>query len=103
MNPDQNVLCAYSKVAGAMNMKTAADVQDLLRERTAERLSISFDELMQVVGPMEDIYVVCDHSRALAFMLNDGVVPSNVRRIFRSDAGPPCASFHAYAGSKDDA
>ncbi len=34
---------------------------------------------MQVVGPMEDIYVVCDHSRALAFMLNDGVVPSNVR------------------------
>ncbi len=28
VNPDQNVLCAYSKVAGAMNMKTAADKFD---------------------------------------------------------------------------
>ena len=94
VNPDQNVLCAYSKVAGAMNMKTAADVR-LLRERTAERLGISFDELMQVVGPMEDIYVVCDYSRALAFMLNDGVVPSNVRegyfaRMLVRRASVPC-------------
>ena len=28
---------------------------------------------------MEDIYVICDHSRALTILLNDGVVPSNVR------------------------
>jgi len=31
------------------------------------------------VKPLEEIYVICDHTRALAFLLNDGVVPSNVR------------------------
>ena len=78
IKPNQRILAEYSKVAGAMNMKTAADTR-ALRQRTAERLGISFDELMETIGPMEDIYIVCDHARALAFMLNDGVVPSNVR------------------------
>lgn len=75
---NDRIMEQYSKIAGAMNMKTAADVR-LLRERTAERIGISYDELMKNVAPLEDIYVVCDHARALAFMLNDGVVPSNVR------------------------
>ncbi|MBI0584361.1 MAG: alanine--tRNA ligase, partial [Methanomassiliicoccus sp.] len=78
IKPNQRVLEEYSKVAGAMNMKTAADVRDL-RQRTADRLGINYEELIQTIGPMEDIYIICDHSRALAFMLNDGVVPSNVR------------------------
>lgn len=76
--PDPRILAEYSKVAGAMNMKTAKDIRDL-RQRTADRLGISFEELLKTIGPMEDIYIICDHSRALAFMINDGVVPSNVR------------------------
>lgn len=75
---DERVLTEYSKIAGAMNMKTAADVRKL-RELTAERIGITYDELMKIVAPLEDIYVVCDHSRALMLLLNDGVVPSNVR------------------------
>ncbi|MCX6651080.1 MAG: alanine--tRNA ligase [Methanomassiliicoccales archaeon] len=78
VTPDQTVLTEYSKVAGATNMKTAADVRRI-RETTAERIGISYDELMRTVAPLEDIYVICDHSRALMLMLNDGVVPSNVR------------------------
>ncbi len=75
---DDRIMEQYSRIAGSMNMKTAADAR-LLRERTAERIGITYDELMKNVAPLENIYVVCDHSRALAFMLNDGVVPSNVR------------------------
>lgn len=78
VHTDERVLAEYSKIAGAMNMRTAADIR-LLRERTAERIGISYEELMKVVAPLEDLYVICDHSRALAFMINDGVVPSNVR------------------------
>ncbi len=78
LEPDHRVLLEYSKVAGATNMHTAADVRRI-REETANRIGISFEELMQTVAPLENVYVVCDHSRALAFMLNDAVVPSNVR------------------------
>jgi alanyl-tRNA synthetase len=78
VRPDPLVLTEYSKVAGATNMRTAADVRRI-RETTAERIGIGYEELMRTVAPLEDIYVICDHSRALMLMLNDGVVPSNVR------------------------
>jgi alanyl-tRNA synthetase len=76
MNP--KVQEEYSKVAGMTNAKTAADVRRI-REQTAERMGISYEELMSIVSPLEDVYVISDHSRALAILLNDGVVPSNVR------------------------
>lgn len=78
VEPKQDVLIEYSKVAGATNMRTAADVRRI-REMTAERIGIGYDDLMRTIAPLEDIYVICDHSRALMLMLNDGVVPSNVR------------------------
>ena len=74
---NQKVLEEYSKVAGMTSAKTAADVRRI-REQTAERMGITFGELMGFVSPLEDIYVICDHTRALTMLLNDGVVPSNV-------------------------
>jgi len=78
VDTNSKVLEEYSKVAGMTNAKTAADVRHI-REQTAVRMGISYDELMKIVTPLEDIYVICDHSRALTLLLNDGVVPSNVR------------------------
>ena len=75
---DSKMMTEYSKVAGMTNAKTATDIR-AIREETASRIGISYDSLMRSVRPLEDVYVVCDHSRALAFLLNDGVVPSNVR------------------------
>lgn len=78
ISTEKRILEEYSKVAGMTNAKTASDIRRI-REITAERIGISYSELIKHVRPLEDIYVVCDHTRALAFMLNDGVVPSNVR------------------------
>jgi len=77
VSTNTKVLQEYSKIAGMTNAKTASDVRRI-REQTAARIGISYDELMKIVTPLEDIYVICDHSRALAILLNDGVVPSNV-------------------------
>ncbi len=77
ISTNTKVLQEYSKIAGMTNAKTASDVRRI-REQTAARIGITYDELMKIVTPLEDIYVICDHSRALAILLNDGVVPSNV-------------------------
>ncbi|HDP97221.1 MAG TPA: alanine--tRNA ligase [Euryarchaeota archaeon] len=76
---DSQVLGEYSKVAGLMKLETALDLRQL-RKNTADRLGMSVEELLRHVEPLENAYNICDHTRALAFLLNDGVVPSNVRR-----------------------
>lgn len=76
---DDRVLAEYAKVSGSMKIETTADVRALRRD-TAARLGMSMDDFMRSVKPFESMYVVCDHTRALMFMLSDGVVPSNVRQ-----------------------
>ncbi|MEM3039020.1 MAG: alanine--tRNA ligase, partial [Thermoplasmata archaeon] len=76
---DEKILSEYSKVAGLMKTESPSGLREV-RAKTAERLGISVDELLKQVEPIENAYIICDHSRALAFLLNDGVVPSNVKR-----------------------
>src|SRR2546422_11427598 len=68
---DDRVLREYSKVAGMLKVETLADIRTI-RQRTAERVGISVDELVAQVSPLEALYIVCDHSRALIFLLGDG-------------------------------
>jgi alanyl-tRNA synthetase len=55
-----------------------------LRKKVAKDLKkkgvkISSKELNEFLETMERIYVVADHSRAVALMLSDGIVPSNIK------------------------
>ncbi len=72
------ILAEYSKVAGIMNLDGGASLREL-RKTVAERLNITVEELEKAILPLENIYIVSDHTRALMFMLTDGVVPSNVK------------------------
>ena len=75
---DDRVLREYSKVAGMTNVETMADIRSI-RVRTAERLDLSVEDLIEQIAPLEALYIICDHARALMFLLGDGVVPSNAR------------------------
>src|SRR5437667_1956550 len=75
---DDRVLREYSKVAGLLKVESLADIREI-RQRTAERVGISVDELVAQVSPLEALYTVCDHSRSFIFLLGAGVVPSNAR------------------------
>jgi alanyl-tRNA synthetase len=75
---DERILTEYSKVAGLLKVENLADVREI-RRRTAERVGIDPRDLVAQIAPLESLYTVCDHSRALIFLLGDGVVPSNNR------------------------
>jgi alanyl-tRNA synthetase len=75
---DERVLAEYSKVAGGMSIETHGDVRRL-RSDVANRLGLGVEELTAYILPLEYVYVLSDHARALAFVLGDGVVPSNMK------------------------
>ncbi|MEA1925204.1 MAG: alanine--tRNA ligase [Candidatus Altiarchaeota archaeon] len=78
LDEDHNILGEYSRIAGSMNVESNADLKQL-RKRVANNIGIPLDKLVSVTKPFEDLYAVGDHTKALTFMFNDGVVPSNVK------------------------
>ncbi len=75
---DEYILAENARIAGMMDIEDIADLKEL-RQRVAERLGISAEELKNATEPMEAVYVIADHTRCLCFMIADGVIPSNVK------------------------
>ncbi|MFC6863537.1 alanine--tRNA ligase [Halomicroarcula sp. GCM10025817] len=66
-----------AKLAGRMDIDEAEDIEQE-RDTIAAEVGIDTDELVALMEPLEDIYAIADHCRTLAYMLGDGIVPSNV-------------------------
>ena len=75
---DNRILMENSKLAGMFDIEDMGDLR-ILRETVAKRVEIDVDELTRLIRPYELIYAIADHTKALTFMLSDGVVPSNVK------------------------
>ncbi|MCJ7770758.1 alanine--tRNA ligase [Candidatus Bathyarchaeota archaeon] len=77
-NIDERFLIESAKFSALMNIESTTDKM-VLRRKVAQRLEIDPQELARVMSPIENAYAVTDHTKALAFMLAEGVVPSNVK------------------------
>ena len=74
---EEEIVHKAAKLSGRMDIDEAEDVE-AARDDIAAEIGVATDRLRELVEPLESIYAIADHSRTLAYMLGDGIVPSNV-------------------------
>ena len=74
---ESEILADVARMAGYMDTDEVDDIEDV-RERVADDVGIDHDELLAILEPLEHGFAIADHSRVLAYMFGDGIVPSNV-------------------------
>ncbi|MFW6153035.1 MAG: alanine--tRNA ligase, partial [Halobacteriota archaeon] len=73
----RQLLDEAASLAGRLDLEEVDDVESS-REAIAADLGVDPGELARMQRPLESVYALADHARALAYMLGDGIVPSNV-------------------------
>ena len=75
---DERIIIESTIVSGAAIPKSMED-RIANRKVIAERLDMDYNELDAILTRLECAYGISDHTKALSFLLSEGVVPSNVR------------------------
>ena len=73
----RKILAENARFAGLMDIHGQNLLE--LRRKVAASIGVPVDVLAEKIIPVERIYAIADHTRCLAYMLGDCIVPSNVR------------------------
>jgi alanyl-tRNA synthetase len=71
------MLALNAKFAGLMDISGSNLFN--LRKKVAAAIDVPTEKLDKMIAPIEKVYAIVDHTRCLAYMLGDCIVPSNVR------------------------
>jgi alanyl-tRNA synthetase len=75
---DHKLLGEVAKFSGAFNLDKSTERERVL-EKAAAHVGMTTSQLAAFLQPIYNIFAVTDHTKSLAFMLAEGVVPSNVQ------------------------
>lgn len=75
---DEKIIMENTKISGANVPKKDQD-RLLNRKKVAKRLEMDVKEIDDLLTKLEAAFTISDHTKALCFLLSEGVVPSNVR------------------------
>jgi alanyl-tRNA synthetase len=75
---DHDLLAEVAKFSGGFVVQKSME-RGPFWNRAAKHVGMSTAELAKFLQPIENTFAVIDHTKSLAFMLAEGVVPSNVQ------------------------
>jgi alanyl-tRNA synthetase len=81
----KEVFIDYIAQAGALDVEknpNALKLKNKILSTLAYKYGLPLDQVLKKIAILESIYVLCDHTKALAFILSNSVVPSNVKEGF---------------------
>ncbi len=77
---DKKIFSDFCKLSAVLNVEEVNVEQ--MRKKIVHEISknsgVQENEIMEMVLPYHNIYQIADHTKTIAFILGDGVVPSNV-------------------------
>jgi alanyl-tRNA synthetase len=76
MELPQELFDKYSRLAAKLDVETVHNLREE-KQKIAQQLGISLDQMEKTIAPMQALYAIADHSRTLLFALTDGALPSN--------------------------
>jgi len=74
---DEKLVAKVVPYSSFMNLERGGDRIDA-RKKVAERVGMDWRDLEKAMVPIENAMAVADHTKVIAFLLSEGIVPSNV-------------------------
>jgi len=75
ISPDNNLLARMAEKSYLLDLNNKTEE----RKKRANELGYNPVEVEKIIHPIEGIYAALDHTKALIFILSEGIVPSNVK------------------------
>ena len=75
---DEKLLAEVSKLTGLMDVSKVQGRSEKWAT-IASRIGVTQTELLEDVSPVVEAFAIADHTKCVAFLLAEGIVPSNIR------------------------